>query len=94
MIIFITEAAAQTVLDVREKYPTSSLADLYDPLSMPKDLVDAHNVNDKLVLAAYGLKSDATEADILKNLFERYADLTADLLTELPVKKIRKTKVD
>ena len=88
------EAAAQTVLDVREKYPTSSLADLYDPLSMPKDLVDAHNVNDKLALAAYGLKSDATEADILKNLFERYAELTADLLTELPVKKIRKTKSD
>lgn len=88
------EAAAQTVLDVREKYPTSSLADLYDPLSMPKDLVDAHNVNDNLALAAYGLKSDATEADILKNLFERYAELTADLLTELPVKKIRKTKAD
>lgn len=84
------EAAAQAVLDVREKYPTSSLADLYDPRSMPKNLVDAHNALDRLVLSSYGLKSDATEADILANLFARYAELTADLLTELPVKKTRK----
>ena len=84
------EAAAQVVLDVREKYPTSSLADLYDPRSMPKDLVDAHNALDRLVLSAYGLKSDAAEADILANLFARYAELTANLLTELPVKKTRK----
>ncbi len=88
------EAAAQVVLDVRGKYPTSSLADLYDPRSMPKDLVNAHNALDRLVLAAYGLKSDATEADILANLFARYAELTADLLTELPVKKTRKKKSD
>lgn len=86
------ETAAQSVLDVREKYPTSSLADLYDPRSMPKDLVDAHNALDRLVLSAYGLKSDATEADILANLFARYAELTADLLTKLPPKKTRKTK--
>jgi hypothetical protein len=46
------------------------------------------------VLAAYGMKSDATEADILANLFARYAELTADLLTELPVKKTRKKKTD
>ena len=88
------EAAAQAVLDAREKYPTSSLADLYDPRSMPKDLVDAHNALDRLVLSAYGMKSDATEADILANLFARYAELTADLLTELPVKKTRKKKTD
>ena len=88
------EAAAQAVLDVREKYLTSSLADLYDPRSMPKDLVDAHNALDRLVLSAYGLKSDAAEADILANLFARYAELTADLFTELPVKKARKKKTD
>jgi hypothetical protein len=88
------EAAAQVVLDVREKYPTSSLADLYDPRSMPKDLVDAHLALDRLVLSSYGLKSDAAEADILVNLFERYVVLTADLLTELPVKKARKKKTD
>jgi N-6 DNA Methylase len=82
------EAATQAVLDVREMYPTSSLADLYDPRSMPKDLIEAHLGLDRLVLAAYGLKSDATEADILANLFARYAELTADLLTpEMKAKK-------
>lgn len=86
------DAAAQAVLGVREKYPTSSLADLYDPRSMPKDLVDAHNALDRLVLAAYGLKSDVTEADILANLFARYSELTADLLTVAPVKKTRSRK--
>ena len=86
------EAAAQAVLDVREKYPTSSLADLYDPRSMPKDLVDAHNTLDRLVHSAYGLKGEPTEADILANLFARYAELTGDLLTKLPAKNTRKKK--
>jgi uncharacterized phage-associated protein len=81
------ESAAQAVLDARELYPNSSLADLYDPRSMPKPLVDAHNTLDRLVIAAYGLKSDATEADILTELFSRYQHLTADLLTELTAKK-------
>jgi len=86
------ETAAQVVLDVRERYPTSSLADLYDPRSMPKDLVDAHNALDRLVLAEYGLKSNATEADVLATLFARYAELTADLLSTTPVKKTRTRK--
>ncbi|MFM7362956.1 MAG: type IIL restriction-modification enzyme MmeI, partial [Cuspidothrix sp.] len=38
------EIAAQTVLDTRAKYPDSSLADLYDPLTMPPDLVKAHQI--------------------------------------------------
>jgi type I restriction-modification system DNA methylase subunit len=88
------ETAAQGILDVRAKYPTSSLADLYDPRSMPKDLFDAHTANDRLVLSAYGLKGDATEADILANLFARYVALTADLLTVEPAKKTRKKKAD
>ena len=85
------EAAAKVVLDTREKYPTSSLADLYDPRSMPKDLVDAHNSLDRLVLNAYGLKNNATEADILANLFGRYAELTTDLLRGPYTNKLRGT---
>ena len=86
------EAAAQVVLNVREKYPTSSLADLYDPRSMPKDLVDAHSALDRLVLSAYGLKGDSSEAEVLATLLERYAEFTADLLTQGPVKKTRSRK--
>ena len=35
-------ATAQNILDCRKNYPNSSLADLYDPILMPKDLRDAH----------------------------------------------------
>ncbi|MCL2318298.1 MAG: N-6 DNA methylase, partial [Methanomassiliicoccaceae archaeon] len=48
-----TEKAAKGVLDVRSKYPNSSLADLYDPLSMPADLVKAHSKLDREVEKAY-----------------------------------------
>ena len=70
------EIAAQAVIDARDGYPTASLADLYDPLAMPKDLVEAHRTLDGLVLAAYGLKKDATENEILTELFKRYQQLT------------------
>ncbi|MBR1421477.1 MAG: SAM-dependent DNA methyltransferase, partial [Selenomonadaceae bacterium] len=46
------EKTAQKILDVRSKYPDSSLAELYDPLSMPIDLQKAHNENDRAVLDA------------------------------------------
>lgn len=48
------EKYAQEVLDVRLKYPTSSLADLYDPLTMPADLVKAHQNLDRAIDSAYG----------------------------------------
>lgn len=66
---------AQKVLDIRGRYSESSLADLYDPLSMPKDLRDAHNELDRLVLSTYGLKSSSSEAEILATLFTRYQEL-------------------
>ena len=50
------ELSAQKILDVRAKYPDATLADLYDPLSMPKDLRDAHKKNDRAVASAYGLE--------------------------------------
>ena len=43
------EEAAQAVLDTRAKYSGSSLADLYDPVTMPPDLVKAHMALDKAV---------------------------------------------
>jgi hypothetical protein len=88
------ENGAQTVLDARAEFPTSSLAELYDPRGMPKTLVDAHAALDRAVLSAYGIKSSASDNEILGVLFARYAELTADLLTELPVKKSRKTRSD
>ena len=67
---------AQAILDARAKYPDCSLADLYDPLTMPADLRAAHAANDRAVLAAYGLKPDTPESEIVAHLFERYAEAT------------------
>lgn len=69
-------ATAQAILDARKKYPDSSLADLYDPLIMPADLLKAHKENDKAVLSAYGLSTNATESEIVAHLFKMYEELT------------------
>jgi hypothetical protein len=87
-------AAGEQVLEARATYPDATLAQLYDPLSMPIVLYKAHVVLDAAVDALYGSKKFSGEADRLELLFARYAELTADLLTELPVKKTRKKKTD
>lgn len=75
------EVAAQTVLDVRAQFPDSSLADLYDPLSMPPALLKAHQKLDAAVDKAYqlcgGKKSYASDAERVAFLFERYQQLTS-----------------
>ena len=72
------ELSAQKILDVRANYPDATLADLYDPLSMPKDLRDAHKKNDRAVASAYGLENIlADESKItveLLKLYERHAN--------------------
>lgn len=74
------EEAAQKVLDARSEYPNSSLADLYDPMSMPTSLRKAHQQLDKAVLSAFGLKASATDEEILADLFKRYEELTRGLI--------------
>ena len=72
------EAAAQGILEARAAHPTASLADLYDPLSMPAELVKAHRELDSAVDAAYGRKSfrdDAERVAFLFELYERYTSL-------------------
>ena len=71
------EQTAQAILDARARYPESSLADLYDPLTMPPDLRAAHEANDRAVLAAYGLAPDTPEPEIVAHLFKLYAEKTS-----------------
>ena len=68
------EVLAQAVLDARAKYPDSSLADLYDPLAMPPDLLKAHRALDSAVMKLYGfpVKKDFAEADCMAALMEMY----------------------
>ncbi|MBL7974543.1 MAG: class I SAM-dependent DNA methyltransferase [Candidatus Kapabacteria bacterium] len=85
------EQCAQAVLDARAKYPTSSLADLYDPLTMPPDLVKAHNALDKAVDQCYRKEPFTTESQRIAYLFELYERYTATLFTEEKPKKKKKT---
>lgn len=75
----LIESAAQGVIDARTRHPGQTLADLYNPLGMPPDLLKAHEQLDRVVLAAYGLKSSATDAEVLSALFTRYEELTAPM---------------
>lgn len=74
----VISKTAQSILDVRKLYPDSSLADLYDPLTMPVELRKAHEANDKAVLKTYGLKPSATEAEIVQHLFKMYEELVGE----------------
>jgi hypothetical protein len=86
------EAAAQGVLNARAAHPGASLADLYDPLSMPPNLVKAHHALDKAVDAAYGYKAAATDAARVAFLFGRYQQLTSLLpATTAKARRLRKT---
>lgn len=68
-------ATAQGILDARELYPDSSLADLYDEVTMPQELRKAHQDNDKAVIAAYGYGASMTEPEIVADLMKRYQEL-------------------
>lgn len=71
------EQTAQAILDARERYPDASLADLYDPATMPPELVKAHQQNDKAVMRAYGFDiKTTTESSCVAELMRRYQELT------------------
>ena len=70
------ERTAQAILDARAKYPDSSLADLYDELTMPPELRKAHQENDKAVMEAYGFDwRHMTESDCVAELMKLYQKL-------------------
>ena len=71
------EQTAQAILDARALYPDSSLADLYDELTMPVELRRAHQDNDRAVMAAYGFPvKTMTESQCVAELFKLYQKLT------------------
>ena len=78
------EKTAQEILNAREKHPNSSLADLYNDLTMPPELRKAHQENDKMVMEAYGFKKKdengktrwLTESETVAELMKMYQELT------------------
>jgi hypothetical protein len=79
--------AAQGVLDARLAHPMSSLADLYDPIAMPVDLVMAHDRLDRLVEDSFGLSVGNSERERLVALMRRYSELMRE--GELPLDTVR-----
>lgn len=70
------EQTAQAILDARALYPGSSLADLYDEVTMPPELRKAHQENDKAVMRAYGFDiKTTTETSCVAELMRRYQEL-------------------
>lgn len=85
------ESLAQSVLDARAQFPDSSLADLYDPLTMPKVLRDAHNKLDKAVDKAYRSKPFQSESERVEFLFELYEKYVNSLTSQIKVPKKKKS---
>ena len=72
------ERTAQAILDARARYPDSSLADLYDELTMPAELRKAHQENDRAVMQAYGFDvKTMTESQCVAELFKLYKEMTS-----------------
>lgn len=71
----VIEKTAQAILDARNLYPDSCLADLYDPIIMPVELRKAHEANDKAVMKAYGFSLDLEESEIVAELMKMYQNL-------------------
>jgi hypothetical protein len=82
------EAAAKAVLDTRTEFPSSTLADLYDPLAMPPALVEAHNDLDRAVDLSYRPQPFETDRSRVEHLFVLYEKLTAPLIP--PARKGRR----
>lgn len=84
------EAAAQGVLDVRAKYPASTLADLYDPLTMPGPLLKAHQSLDRAVDRCYRKERFESDLQRVEYLFALYEKITAPLLPTAKSKRKRR----
>ena len=81
------EAAAQAVLDARAQFPTSTLADLYDPLTMPAPLLKSHQELDRAVDRCYRPEPFPSDRHRVEYLFALYEKITAPLI---PTQKKRR----
>lgn len=81
------EATARAILDARARYPDQTLADLYDPVAMPKPLRDAHAANDRAVDRCYRPQPFTTERARVEFLFDLYQKLVAPLTAKKKKKR-------
>ena len=88
------EECSRNVLDVRKGYldKGATLADLYDPLTMPAPLLKAHQALDHAVDRCYRAKPFKTESERIEYLFQLYEQITTPLAPSAPLKKTRRGK--
>lgn len=84
------ETLAQAVLDARTEFPDSSLADLYNPLTMPPKLLKAHEALDKVVDKLYRKEGFKSDTERVAHLFELNRALTSLVGEESGKKKVNK----
>lgn len=84
------EQAGEAILTVRAAHAGQSLGELYDPKSMPDDLKAAHESCERLVLQAYGLSAEATDAEVIERLCALHRAKVASLPPAAPKKKQNK----
>jgi len=87
------EEVAKAVLAAREEHPTSTLADLYDPLTMPANLVKAHAALDRAVDRCYRKEPFHSDRERVEFLFALYEKLTAPLAPSQPTHRARKRRI-
>ena len=68
---------AEIILEIRDEHDDMTLAQLYNPESMPDDLRDVHDQIDRLVMSMYGFDESWSEADMIGQLLLMYKDLSA-----------------
>ena len=86
------EPFAKAILDARAKYKDLSLANLYDPDFMPKELRKAHDANDKAVDKLYRKSGFKSERERVEHLFLLYEKITAGLLASSKTPTKRKSR--
>jgi hypothetical protein len=84
------EAAAQAVLNARAQFPTATLADLYDPLTMPAPLLKAHQELDRVVDRCYRSEPSPSDRHRVEYLFALYEKITAPLVAAAKPKRKRR----
>jgi hypothetical protein len=72
----LLEQSAKTITDIRERHYTMTMAQLYNPETMPSDLKEAHAANDLLVDSLYSKKGFYDDQERLEELFRRYKEMT------------------
>lgn len=78
---------AEDILLAREAHFPATIADLYDPETMPDNLRAAHERNDEVLERIYIGRRFRNDTERLEKLFELYTKMTAEAANKVPAKK-------